>query len=255
MSAVDSPLNQLLSQIDPKRLPRHVGIIMDGNGRWAESRGQDRLVGHREGSRSVRAITRLSRKLGLQALTLYAFSSQNWQRPAEEVAGLMALLREYLVGERDEIMDNDIRLTALGDLDKLPRMVREPLDALMAESAGNGAMTLSLALSYGGREELLMACRALLAEGCAAEALDEARFEQRLYTAHLPQLDLVIRTSGELRLSNFLLWQSAYAEMHFTDILWPDFREEAFAHALLDYQARERRCGKTGAQVRLVSGE
>lgn len=245
MSALDS----LLSQLDPKRLPRHVGIIMDGNGRWAEARGQDRLVGHREGSRSVRAITRLSRRLGIRALTLYAFSSQNWQRPAEEVAGLMALLREYLVGERDEIMDNDIRLSALGDLDKLPRLVREPLDALMAESAGNRSMTLSLALSYGGRDELLMACRALLAQGCAPGELDEARFEQCLYTAGLPPLDLVIRTSGELRLSNFLLWQSAYAELHFTEALWPDFREEAFVRALIDYQARERRLGLTSAQV------
>lgn len=250
-----SALETLLSQLDLERLPRHVGIIMDGNGRWAEARGQDRLVGHREGSRSVRAITRLARRLGIRALTLYAFSSQNWQRPAEEVAGLMALLREYLVGERDEIMDNDIRLSALGDLNKLPRMVREPLDALMEESEDNASMTLSLALSYGGREELLMACRALLAEGCAPGELDEAHFERHLYTAALPTLDLVIRTSGELRLSNFLLWQSAYAEMHFTDVLWPDFREEAFARALLDYQSRERRCGLTGAQVRLVAGE
>lgn len=250
-----SALEPLLSQLDLDRLPRHVGIIMDGNGRWAEARGQDRLVGHREGSRSVRAITRLARRLGIQALTLYAFSSQNWQRPAEEVAGLMALLREYLVGERDDIMDNDIRLSALGDLDKLPRMVREPLDALMEESEENTSMTLSLALSYGGREELLMACRALIAQGCAPEALDEARFEQNLYTAGLPPLDLIIRTSGELRLSNFLLWQSAYAEMHFTDILWPDFREEAFARALADYQSRERRRGLTSAQVRLVAGE
>lgn len=243
-------LESLLEQLDLRRLPRHVGIIMDGNGRWAESRGYARLVGHREGSRSVRAVTRFSRKLGIQALTLYAFSSQNWQRPAEEVAGLMALLREYLVSERDEIMDNGIRLNALGDLDKLPRMVREPLDALMHESKDNADMVLSLALSYGGRDEILRACRALLADGVSPDAVTEEMFGRYLFTAGLPPLDLVIRTSGEQRISNFMLWQNAYAELHFTDILWPDFREEAFVRALLDFQSRERRCGKTSSQIR-----
>lgn len=228
---------------------------MDGNGRWAESRGLPRLAGHREGSRAVRAITRFSRKIGIRALTLYAFSSQNWQRPVDEVAGLMSLLREYLVGERDEIMDNGIRLNALGDLEKLPHMVREPLDALMDESRGNDKMTLSLALSYGGRDEILAACRSLLRDGVRPEDLDEAAFESRLCTADLPPLDLVIRTSGEVRISNFMLWQNAYAELHFTDVLWPDFREEAFVKALLDFQHRERRCGKTGQQIREEEAE
>ena len=246
-----SSLELLLKQLDKDRLPGHVGIIMDGNGRWAESKGIARLAGHREGSKAVRAITRFSRKIGIKALTLYAFSSQNWQRPADEVAGLMALLREYLVSERSEIMDNDIRLNALGNLDRLPRMVREPLDALMDESRENSSMTLSLALSYGGRDDILSACRSLLKDGIQPEELDEDLFESRLCTHGLPPLDLIIRTSGEQRISNFMLWQNAYSELYFSDILWPDFREEEFVRALLDYQTRERRCGKTSEQIRL----
>lgn len=247
-------IEELQARLDMTRLPRHVGIIMDGNGRWANRRGLPRVEGHREGSQSVRAVTRLARRLGIQALTLYAFSSQNWQRPAEEVAALMGLLREYLISERAEIMDNGIRLLALGDLDKLPRIVREPLDALIADSSKNTRMALSLALSYGGREEILAACRRLLADGVAPEALDAQAIEERLYTRGLPELDLVIRTSGERRISNFLLWQSAYAELVFTDTLWPDFREKAMLEALAEFQSRERRYGMTGEQIRLVSG-
>lgn len=247
-------IEELQARLDMTRLPRHVGIIMDGNGRWANRRGLPRVEGHREGSQSVRAVTRLARRLGIQALTLYAFSSQNWQRPAEEVAALMGLLREYLISERAEIMDNGIRLLALGDLDKLPRIVREPLDALIADSSKNTGMALSLALSYGGREEILAACRRLLADEVAPEALDAQAFEERLYTRGLPELDLVIRTSGERRISNFLLWQSAYAELVFTDTLWPDFREKAMLEALAEFQSRERRYGMTGEQIRLVSG-
>jgi undecaprenyl diphosphate synthase len=247
-------IEELQARLDLTRLPRHVGIIMDGNGRWAHRRGLPRVEGHREGSQSVQAITRLARRLGIKALTLYAFSSQNWQRPAEEVAALMGLLREYLLSERAEIMDNGIRLWALGDLDKLPRIVREPLDALIADSSKNTGMVLSLALSYGGREEILAACRQLLADGVGAEALDAQAFEERLDTRGLPELDLVIRTSGEQRISNFLLWQSAYAELVFTDSLWPDFREKALLEALVEYQSRERRYGMTGEQIRLVSG-
>jgi undecaprenyl diphosphate synthase len=223
---------------------------MDGNGRWAEARGLSRLDGHREGSKSVRAITRLARQLGVKALTLYAFSSQNWRRPVDEVAGLMEILRDFLISERPEIMENGIRLNALGDVERFPAFVREPLDSLMADSSGNQEMVLSLALSYGGREEILRACRSLLGSGHSAEGIDEKLFEQHLFTASLPELDLVIRTSGERRISNFLLWQSAYAELLFTDTLWPDFREEAFLRALLEYQHRERRFGLTGAQIR-----
>ncbi|MBJ6763210.1 di-trans,poly-cis-decaprenylcistransferase [Myxococcaceae bacterium JPH2] len=240
-------------QVKARPLPRHVGIIMDGNGRWAESRGLPRLEGHREGSVSVREVTRAARRLGIPAITLYAFSSQNWARPAEEVAGLMELLREYLESERSEILDNSIRLNAIGEVDKLPRYVREPLERLIADSAHNTGMVLSLALSYGGREEILRAARGL-AEAAARGELDPARLEEtdlesRLWTQGLPPVDLVVRTSGEQRVSNFLLWQLAYAELCFTDALWPDFRTDEFLRCLSQYQGRERRFGLTSAQV------
>ena len=253
---MDSPtsVTDLEDQLRERPLPRHVGIIMDGNGRWAEARGLPRIDGHREGSSSVREITRCARRVGLKALTLYAFSSQNWSRPAEEVAALMDLLREYLEKERPEIMENGIRLNAIGDLDRLPRYVRDPLDTLRADSRDNRGMVLTLALSYGGREELLRAA-ARWAEAVAQgrvkrSAPSEADFEALLATADLPPLDLVIRTSGEHRISNFLLWQVAYAELVFTEVLWSDFRPDAFAGCLLEYQQRERRFGLTSAQVR-----
>jgi undecaprenyl diphosphate synthase len=223
---------------------------MDGNGRWAEARGLPRIEGHREGSASVRAVTRLARRLGVKALTLYAFSSQNWSRPADEVVALMSLLREYLLSERSEIMENDIRLSAIGELEKLPAYVRDPLQGLIADSSQNRSMVLSLALSYGGREEILRACSQLLREGADADSLDAAAFERKLFTRDLPELDLVIRTSGEKRVSNFLLWQSAYAEFVFTDVLWPDFREACLLEAVLDFQNRERRFGMTTPQIR-----
>lgn len=227
---------------------------MDGNGRWAEERGLPRLEGHREGSSSVREVSRSARRLGISALTLYAFSSQNWARPAEEVAGLMELLREYLEKERAEIMDNNIRLNAIGELDRLPRYVREPLDRLRADSAGNTGMVLSLALSYGGREELVRAAR-LLAEAAVRGDLspadvNEVQLERCLWTGGLPPLDLVIRTSGEQRMSNFLLWQAAYAELVFSPEPWPAFRVPAFLACLSEYQQRERRYGQTSAQVK-----
>ena len=235
-------------------MPRHVGIIMDGNGRWAEMRGLPRVEGHREGSASVREVTRCARRLGVEALTLYAFSSQNWSRPAEEVAALMDLLREYLEGERSEILENGIRLNAIGEVDKLPRFVKEPLDRLREDSAHNTGMVLTLALSYGGREELVQAARRMAEAACRGElepsALDTQGFESYLWTRDLPPVDLVVRTSGEQRMSNFLLWQMAYAELCFSDVLWPDFRTEAFLRCLAQYQQRERRFGLTSAQVK-----
>jgi len=248
------PNAQILeAQLKLRPLPRHVGIIMDGNGRWAEARGLPRLEGHREGSNSVREVTRAARRIGVSALTLYAFSSQNWSRPTEEVAGLMDLLREYLEKEREEILRNQIRLQAIGELERLPRFVREPLDRLSAESAGNAGMVLTLALSYGGREEILTAARGMaraVASGeLVADRVKETDFERYLWTSDLPPVDLIVRTSGERRISNFLLWQSAYAELVFTEVLWPDFRDQAFVECLADFQQRERRFGRISAQV------
>ena len=230
-------------------LPRHVAIIMDGNGRWARARGLHRLEGHRKGAESVRDVTRYCRSIGIQCLTLYAFSSENWQRPPEEVTGLMQLLRDYLIDERPEIMDNDIRLTAIGRVDKLPPFVKEPLDALRRDSAGNKSMTLCLALSYGGKESILDAVRAALAAGVNPAALDEATLTRHLPTADLPPVDLLVRTSGEQRISNFLLWESAYAELWFTDVLWPEFRREHLKVAFDDFGRRERRFGLTSEQL------
>lgn len=247
-------LSPLREAVAARPLPRHVGIIMDGNGRWAETHGLPRLAGHRKGSDAVRATTRAARKIGLDALTLYAFSSQNWERPQSEVEGLMDLLRDYLQSERAEILDNGIRLNAIGQLDRLPPRVREPLEELRAVSAKNSKMVLTLALSYGGREELVQAARRIAEDvqrgALAIDGIDAAAVEERLWTNGLPPLELVVRTSGEIRVSNFLLWQLAYAELHLTDTLWPDFGEEQLLLALEDFQRRERRFGKTSAQLR-----
>ncbi|HMG52557.1 MAG TPA: polyprenyl diphosphate synthase [Kofleriaceae bacterium] len=238
---------------EPRRLPRHVGIIMDGNGRWAERRGLPRIEGHRLGADSVRDVTRAARELGIEALTLYAFSSQNWQRPVAEVAGLMQLLRDYLVSERSEILDNAIRLEAIGDVERLPGLVREPLDELRAASAANHGMTLTLALSYGGRESIARAVRAAVRDAVAGalspDEVDVERFASYLPTARLPPVDLLIRSSGEQRISNFLLWEIAYAELVFIDVLWPEFRREQLYACLEQYAARERRFGLTSGQL------
>ena len=234
------------ARVRARPLPRHVAIIMDGNGRWAECRGMSRVAGHREGSESVRAVTRQARKLGLEALTLYAFSSQNWGRPDEEVGALMQLLAEYLDSERPEIMDNRIRLHSIGETGRLPSFVRDRLEAVRAASAENDGMVLTLALSYGGQEEIVQAARAAAA---GAGGVEVASIEAHLWTASLPPLDLLVRTSGERRISNFLLWQAAYAEMVFTDTLWPDFREAELLGAVSEFQARERRFGLTAAQL------
>jgi undecaprenyl diphosphate synthase len=231
------------------RLPRHVAIIMDGNGRWAETRGLPRADGHRAGADSVRDIVRASRQVGLEAITLYAFSSQNWDRPVDEVQALMHLLRDYLIDERTEIMENEIRLRAIGRIAQLPAEVRAPLDSLMADSAGNTKMTLTLALSYGGRESIVEAARALVADGVAPNAVTAEACGAKLPTQPLPPLDLLIRTSGEQRISNFLVWEAAYAELYFDPTLWPDYRRPRLFAALEEYARRERRFGLTGAQV------
>ncbi|MGC4000824.1 MAG: polyprenyl diphosphate synthase [Anaeromyxobacter sp.] len=247
MAGPGNPHEDLEARVKSRPLPRHVAIIMDGNGRWAELRGRTRVEGHREGSESVRAVTRTARRVGLKALTLYAFSAENWGRPSLEVKALMDLLSEYLDSERQEMMENGIRLNAIGELDRLPRGVADRLARGRAETARNGEMVLTLALSYGGRQELVAAARA--AAAARGPALDAGDLEARLWTAGLPELDLLIRTSGERRISNFLLWQAAYAELHFSDVLWPDFRDRELLLALEDFQGRQRRFGLTGAQV------
>ncbi|MFH0900998.1 MAG: polyprenyl diphosphate synthase [Pseudomonadota bacterium] len=229
--------------------PRHVAIIMDGNGRWACRRGLPRVDGHREGAESVKDVVRAARQLGLECLTLYAFSLQNWQRPPEEVQALMELLRDYVIGEREEILSNDIRLKTIGHTERLPSWVREPLQSLTRESENNKSMLLCLALSYGGREALTDALRTAIKTGLKPEQIDENKISSLLATKDMPPLDLLIRTSGEQRISNFLLWEAAYAELYFTDTLWPDFRRNDLLSALEAYDRRERRFGLTPAQV------
>jgi undecaprenyl diphosphate synthase len=241
-------IEELRERVRGRPLPKHVAVIMDGNGRWAEARGLARIAGHREGSESVRAVTREARRIGIQALTLYAFSSQNWARPPSEVTALWQLLHDFLESERPEILANGIRLNAIGELERLPALVRRRLDAIVGESAANRDMVLTLALSYDGREEIARAARQ--AAERRGKKLDQKAIAAELWTAGLPDLDLLVRTSGERRISNFLLWQCAYAELAFSDVLWPDFRELELLQAVAEFQTRERRFGKTGAQVR-----
>ncbi len=233
-------------------LPRHVAIIMDGNGRWAKLRGLPRVEGHRMGVRSVRAVVECARELGIPYLTLYAFSTENWGRPALEVETLMALLTEFLVKELPELREREIRLRAIGEVGQLPAPVRKVLDATLAATAGSEAMTLTIALSYAGRDEIVRAARRLAAEAAsgaiAPNAITEGMLAARLDTAGMPDPDLVIRTSGEMRISNFLLWQAAYAEFVFTDVLWPDFGKAEFLRSLAEYARRDRRFGLTGEE-------
>jgi len=234
--------------LDPSRLPRHVGIIMDGNGRWAKQRGLSRIEGHRVGAESVRDVVRAGREIGIRVLTLFAFSEQNWERPEMEVRALWELLVNYLESERREILDNGIRLTAIGDLVRLPGPVLERLQRLSEESLAGNGMTLCLALSYGGREDVVLATRRIAREvregRLQPDDIGPEVVERCLQTAGLGDLDLLIRTSGEQRISNFLLWPAAYAELHFSETLWPDFRRANLIAALEDYQARERRFGR-----------
>ena len=233
--------------VSARQLPRHVGIILDGNGRWAQLRGLPRAEGHRRGSDAVRRVVRAARRLGVSALTLYSFSAQNWSRPTDEVDVLMQLLHQYLLAERAEIIDNGIRLVGVGDIERLPSQVRETLTEIESVSARNDAMVLALALSYGGREEIVSAVRQL-AERAARGAIEPAAIDDAALDALIPSVapgppDLIVRTGGELRLSNFLLWGSAYAELHFTDRLWPDFSADDLYRAVADFQSRPRRFG------------
>jgi undecaprenyl diphosphate synthase len=236
-----------------KPVPRHVAIIMDGNGRWATRRGLPRREGHRFGAAAVRRVVRAAHELGLETLTLYAFSAQNWARPAPEVAHLMHLLAKFALEERAALLARHIRLQTIGDLARLPPPARLALRALEAASARNRGMTLCLALSYGGREALTGAARRLVAEAAAGrlrpEQVTEDRLGAALTTAALSPVDLVIRTSGEQRLSNFMLWEAAFAELHFTPVLWPDFDRADLEAALANYAERHRRFGRAEEQV------
>ena len=251
-------MTQTAAQAVPQGYPEHVAIIMDGNGRWAQERGERRLEGHRRGADVVRDITTCARELGIRYLTLYSFSRQNWRRPASEVAGLMTLLEDYCRCERDLLMRNEIRLVTIGDLNRLPNSTRRALENLAEETRNNAMMTMCLALDYGGREEIVGAVRRLAidvqAQRLAPGAIDEAMIAARLDTAAMPDPDLLIRTSGERRVSNFLLWQLAYAELYFTKVRWPDFGRSHFAQALDDFAQRQRRFGATGDDVPMPAG-
>ena len=239
----DSPEESLARQVDFERLPRHVAVIMDGNGRWAAQRHLPRVEGHRAGIDSVRDIVETSARIGIEVLTLYAFSVENWKRPAMEVSTLMTLLKRYLRLELNTLLRNNIRFNVIGREDELARDIRAELKAAEEKTAANTGMLFNIALNYGGRAEIVEAARRLLAAGVRPDELDEQRFAGFLYTAGQPDPDLLIRTSGEIRVSNFLLWQIAYAEIWVTDTLWPDFRKRDLLEAILAYQKRDRRYG------------
>ena len=236
------------AEFDPAHPPAHVAIIMDGNGRWAKKRLFNRVKGHEQGSETVRTIVRCCRQLGIPCLTLFAFSTENWQRPKPEIAALMGLLKRFLVTERQELMENQIRLSAIGEIERLPEAVRTALAETMEATRHNTAMRLNLALSYGARAEILRMVRHVArsaAEGTLSpDDITEATVREHLFTRDLPDPDLLIRTSGEMRVSNFLLWQIAYAEIFVTDTLWPDFTKEEFLDILTAFQRRERRFGR-----------
>jgi undecaprenyl diphosphate synthase len=243
----------LKEQINMKKLPSHVAIIMDGNGRWAQQRGLDRVFGHQQGVNALREIIETAAELGLGYLTLYAFSTENWSRPDDEVSALMGLMVQSLNNETVTLIKNNIKLRIIGDIERLSDDVRNRLqDTVIETSAGTG-LNLVVALSYSSRWEITEAMRKIgseIQQGLlSAERIDESRIENFLCTKGIPDPELMIRTSGELRISNFLLWQLAYTELYFTDILWPDFGKEDFYRAILDYQKRERRFGKTSEQI------
>ncbi len=242
-----------LDGLDKTRLPQHVAIIMDGNGRWATARGKSRVEGHRRGKTSVRVIVEMSRKIGIRFLSLYAFSTENWYRPDDEVGALMTLLEHYLAAEQAKMMRYGIRLLAVGDRSRLPATVRSALEKVIELTRDNQRMTVVLALSYSGRDDIVRMVKSLAREARAGkrdpDGIDEEAIRDHLDTAGIPDPDLLIRTSGEMRISNFFLWQIAYSEMYITSCLWPDFREKEYLQALLEYQRRRRRFGRTDEQL------
>lgn len=244
----------MLDQIDKSYLPKHIAIIMDGNGRWAQEKGQDRLVGHFHGVESVKSVVEGCAELGIKYLTLYAFSTENWDRPQHEISGLMELLVDTIRKETETLNKNNIKFCVIGDRKMLSSTVNQELDEALEKTSQNTGLNLIMALSYSGRWELVQAVKSIAADVEAgkltAADISSNTLQQYLYTSHYPDPELMIRTSGEYRISNFLLYQLAYAELYFTNTHWPDFKKEALYEAILNYQRRERRFGKTGAQIK-----
>ncbi|WP_223265462.1 isoprenyl transferase [Nostoc sp. 'Peltigera membranacea cyanobiont' 210A] len=248
-----SDKSKLPSDLNPQKIPQHIAVIMDGNGRWATSRGLPRIAGHRQGAKTLKELLRCCKDWGIKALTAYAFSTENWQRPVEEVNFLMHLFERLLHRELAQMHREGVRISFIGDLSALPKSLQTEMERSMAETLNNQAIHFTVAVNYGSRNEITRVCRQvaqLVEQGkLSAQEVNESLVEQHLYTADTPEPDLLIRTSGEMRLSNFLLWQMAYTEMYFTDILWPDFNREAFYQALLSYQNRDRRFGQVKASL------
>ncbi|MDP2087872.1 MAG: isoprenyl transferase [Flavobacteriaceae bacterium] len=246
----------LIDQIDINKLPNHVAVIMDGNGRWAQSQGKARVFGHKNGVNAVRETLKAASKLGIKALTLYAFSTENWNRPKAEVDTLMKLLSSALKKELKTFQKNNIKLNAIGNLSTLPEKAFQDLNEVIEKTKNNDQFTLTLALSYGSREEIVKAVqnisKKVVNNELKIEEIDENIINNHLYTFSLPEVDLLIRTSGEKRISNFLLWQIAYSEFYFTETLWPDFKKDDFYRAIIEYQKRERRFGKTSEQIKTI---
>jgi undecaprenyl diphosphate synthase len=244
----------LLQNIDANNLPRHLAIIMDGNGRWAKQQGLLRAFGHESGTKSVKIIIESCARLGIENLTLYAFSTENWNRPKLEVDTLMKILIKSLKKELTTLQNNDIKLNTIGNLEKMPQSAQKELLDVIEKTKNNTKMTLTLALSYGSREEIINAVKNISNKVknniISIDSIDDSIINEHLYTQNLPDVDLLIRTSGEHRISNFLLWQIAYAELYFTDVLWPDFKEQNLYEAIISYQKRERRFGKTSEQIK-----
>jgi undecaprenyl diphosphate synthase len=249
------PDEALVRQLSGARLPAHVAIIMDGNGRWAAQRHLPRVEGHRAGIDAVRETVETAARLGIRVLTLYAFSVENWKRPASEVSTLMLLLKRYLRSELNTLLRNDIRFRVIGRVDELARDIRDELGQAVERTSGSHGMLFNIALNYGGRAEIVDAARRAMESGLRPEELDERRFSQFLYTAGQPDPDLLIRTSGEMRVSNYLLWQIAYAEIYVTETLWPDFRRRHLLEAVLAYQKRERRYGGIVSSPAVIGAE
>jgi undecaprenyl diphosphate synthase len=248
MIAKPTGLEQLPPDLDANRLPKQIAVIMDGNGRWAQKRGFPRVMGHRKGVDTLKGLLRCCRDWGIPGLTAYAFSTENWGRPSEEVDFLLTLFERVLRQELSEMMAEEVRIRFVGNLEALPESLQAEIASAMEETANNEGIEFTVATNYGGRQEIIAACRAIAQQvqdgKLSPDQVDEALFTQHLYTAHLPDPDLLIRTSGEMRISNFLLWQLAYAEIYVTDTLWPDFDRQAFHQALLAFQQRDRRFGK-----------